>query len=671
MKAKAFKIVNLILAVLVCVFALSQAFAWFAEDMRKANQDFNGSSASPYFESGDGSEDSPFILSNYNHLYNLAWLQNTGNLNDNYYYFKLKNNITVPHNFWLPPIGTDYHPFQGYFNGNGKQIINLKITTDSTKLTSAVSGSSVKYSNAVGMFGMTKADTVKTAKIYNFNLINPIVEVANSNAVYADSSTSTPTVGFAVGFANCGAEKIGVLDGKLAVKKNDYTTKNSIIGGYDGSKVNGDEIDSTERGNISYFIPSMFTSNKVTLGAGQWLVSEYGYSIGTTGTARWEGVSNVVDSTLGLANFSLVTAANKGLQFRNTEGIKSFTLRNYSGMNTYTTGDTISLNTVNTQGQNWGGWILNKDGTSINVDEIKDSFRYLDEGVALGNSSLAIVSEDSASTTAVENINSKSEYASLLANAFYFNITEDEASLFLAGVGKGGNIKVGKVMSRDELTLLIKKKAAKELNIDISGKTDDEIMVLDSLSGYDCYDFYFRNDYDIFKGLTLSIKEVYNEPFVQRSSGNGIGYNFDLSKNVTNAGPGLYVLYSDTQNGDIHYIRATGISYGEAGLGGGTVDGPSIKDVDFIYEDSSSNVVLIKDANFIATDVIVKFTTDQITYLYFYRAVGGRDENTNYTLEVKYNGTQPTAKASGDGVYNITPDTDLNDNTLLTYPSTS
>ncbi|MGN0808036.1 MAG: hypothetical protein ACI4MN_06300 [Candidatus Coproplasma sp.] len=671
MKAKAFKIFNLILAILVFVFALSQTFAWFAEDIRRSDDKFDGSSSSPYFAGGTGTEDDPFTLTSPNHLYNLAWLQNTGNLNDQYYYFRLDADIDMS-DYWLPPIGTDDYPFQGYFNGNGKKISNLKITTDSSKLTGAVSGSSVKYSHAVGMFGMTAAHVgVTDSKIYNFNLINPIVEVASQNATYNSASSEKKSVGIAIGYANCGAKNIGVLNGKLAVQNTNYTSKNSIVGDYDPTKVNGDKIDPTERGNISYFIPSIFSSNNAALAAGQWLVSDYGYDIGTTGENRWGETPNITSSTLGLANFSLVSAVDGGLQIRTGNGIEQFNLKNYTYGNNepYSSGVIINYSTVDTDGKNWGGWILNKDGTAITDEQLNSSFRYLQVGVALGSSSLSIVSEDNASTIAVSNINSEGDYATLLANAFYFNITEDEASLFLAGVGTSGNIKIGKVMDRDNLTLLMKKKAAGELGIDIDGLSDSEIMSLASLSDYSCYDFFFRNDYDIFKGLSISITEVYNVAFEAREKINnkqtGVGYNFDLSNS-----PGLYVLYSDTKNADVHYLRATGVSYGEAGFSGSEVTDPKLENIDFIYVDSSSNVVLISDESLVATNVIVKFSTTDITYLYFYRPSTGKDSN-GYTLDVEYSGTAPSAKTSSGGSCAISPQAWSDFDTFIGYSHTS
>lgn len=230
MKNKALKIINLIVAALVCAFAIGYAFAWFPESRRTDDVDFNGSSGQTYFAGGSGTADAPFIINDKYHLYNLAWLQNTGKLTTKYY-FELDGNLSIPENFWLPPIGTDEYEFIGDFNGKGNTISGLQITTDKSKLSKVglPSGSSA-FSNAVGMFGMTGSGS----EIHNFVLDTPIVEVATANATYSQSSDRT--VGLAIGMVSGKAYSIGVLadeggDGaQLLLNRAGYSTFNSIIG---------------------------------------------------------------------------------------------------------------------------------------------------------------------------------------------------------------------------------------------------------------------------------------------------------------------------------------------------------------------------------------------------------------------------------------------------------
>lgn len=249
MKSKRIAIINLIVAVIVFAFTLGQAFAWFFGDRKTDGQDFNGSSAQAYFAGGNGTEQDPYEINDKYHLYNLAWLQNTGKLtrsDGGKYYFELTSNVSLPTDFWLPPIGTEENPFSSDFNGNGYTLTNLKITTDSSKLTGVSNGNSVAFSNAVGMFGKT----AEGSEIHNFILQSPVVEVANANATY--QSGTNRVAGLAVGHVALDSKvySVGVLanssDTELWVSRAGYSTFNSIIGelaeGADSSVTGGGHV---------------------------------------------------------------------------------------------------------------------------------------------------------------------------------------------------------------------------------------------------------------------------------------------------------------------------------------------------------------------------------------------------------------------------------------------
>lgn len=249
MKAKSIKIINLIVAVLIALFAIGQAFAWFLDGKMSLWQGFGGSSAGAYFAYGTGTEADPFGIDNKYHMYNLAWLQNTGRLDDEYY-FELSEELTDPldmDDMWLPPIGNDAHPFTGKFNGNGKEISGLKITTDKDLLKEEYAipvNDDYEFSNAVGTFGMTTKDS----EIANVILKNPVVQAATVNSAdnkpvnYAtewdgtDADThSKRVIGLAVGHVAGKCYSIGVratAEGqtRLDLKKIGYSTFNSILG---------------------------------------------------------------------------------------------------------------------------------------------------------------------------------------------------------------------------------------------------------------------------------------------------------------------------------------------------------------------------------------------------------------------------------------------------------
>ena len=275
MKSKIYRLTCLIVSLLVAVFTVGYAFSWIL-DRKDADEYLNGASAGAYFAGGDGSYANPFIIKQPVHMYNLAWLQNTGRFVDENnkqkkYFFEVENDITMPAGYKLPPIGNDENPFISSFNGKGHTITNLHITTDKTQLYASPLESNPNYafSNAVGMFGMTQnppaiANTTDPDNgkvvIKNFILEDPQVEVASQNTLY--SATGNKSAGIAVGFVAGKCSSVGVkanagqkttLDIKLA----DYHTFNSILGELDSgvtSSVTGGGV--VTGGDIGYGAPT-------------------------------------------------------------------------------------------------------------------------------------------------------------------------------------------------------------------------------------------------------------------------------------------------------------------------------------------------------------------------------------------------------------------------------
>ncbi|MDE7075762.1 MAG: hypothetical protein K2O62_00375, partial [Clostridia bacterium] len=243
MKAKVYKTICLIVALIVAVFTVGYAFAWYL-DHRDSQFVLSGASAGAYFDSGNGSKETPFVIANSTHMRNLAVLQNMGrfvdeNGNPKIYYFEIKKTIDeldMGEGLWLPPIGNDEAPFIGVFNGNGKSIKNLKVTTDKTLLKEEnypiEASPSYKFSNAVGLFG----NTGESSEIRNFILNNPVLLVGStSKTTY--STGAAKVVGLAVGHVAGMCQSIGVratndADTYLQVAdaNTKYSTFNSILG---------------------------------------------------------------------------------------------------------------------------------------------------------------------------------------------------------------------------------------------------------------------------------------------------------------------------------------------------------------------------------------------------------------------------------------------------------
>ncbi len=244
MKAKTFKLVSLIVAILAAVIlTVGYVFAWFF-DTKNAEFTINGKSAGAYFDSGDGSKEKPFVIANPTHMHNLAVLQNTGKFTINgvqkQYYFEIKKTIDEIDmtEMYMPPIGNDEFPFIGIFNGNGKTVSNLTVTTNKSLLGDnypAESDPDYKFSRAVGLFGMTG----DVSDISNVILENPLVDVANENTLYFSEDkngvkAAQQVAGIAVGFVAGKCSSIGVravsAGATLHLKVSGYSTFNSILG---------------------------------------------------------------------------------------------------------------------------------------------------------------------------------------------------------------------------------------------------------------------------------------------------------------------------------------------------------------------------------------------------------------------------------------------------------
>ena len=158
------------LALLLCTFAslLSASIAWFAAVVHiEGEGEFSGASIVAYFADGDGTERDPYIIAEAHHLYNLAWLQNSGVFSDKKYYFKVCNLDGSPKNLnmageisgtqtssgAIPPIGTKENPFIGEFDGAGSTISNLWVSTLRSDWKEQPEGAGDYESEYVGLFG--------------------------------------------------------------------------------------------------------------------------------------------------------------------------------------------------------------------------------------------------------------------------------------------------------------------------------------------------------------------------------------------------------------------------------------------------------------------------------------------------------------------------------------
>ena len=204
----------LISFLLLAFSLLPITLAWFSAGYEGHN--FEGEALLGYFESGDGSEETPYIIANAKHFYNLAWLQNIGAFENRTPHFKIVpeegNTLNMAGTLMgtkneagaIPPIGTVDQPFVGTLDGNGVVIQNLWVSTDETDWYERPIGyTQFPSGSGIGLFGNVGFG----ANISNFFLEN--VEI---------TATVDGDLGIIAGYVDGDISKIGVKNAKISFK---------------------------------------------------------------------------------------------------------------------------------------------------------------------------------------------------------------------------------------------------------------------------------------------------------------------------------------------------------------------------------------------------------------------------------------------------------------------
>ncbi|MBO7508278.1 MAG: hypothetical protein J6T39_01370, partial [Clostridia bacterium] len=157
--------------------------------------------SSSYYDSGSGTEASPYLISTPGQLAKLSAVYNAGSITSKKY-FKLTENINLSKHLWVP-IGTEAHPFNGVIDGNDKAIAGL---TQNTALVYA------------GLIGYAGEIEVKNLNLSGVNITN--------------TSTTQGAVGALVGIINSSSYTAKfsniVVTGLLETKTNYPSTKDSL-----------------------------------------------------------------------------------------------------------------------------------------------------------------------------------------------------------------------------------------------------------------------------------------------------------------------------------------------------------------------------------------------------------------------------------------------------------
>lgn len=559
MKLKLVKIANLIMVTLFTLFIAGSVFAWFAGDMINRELEMEGASAA-YFESGSGTETDPFIITNERHIYNLAWLNNTGRFGDTKYYFKVNNNIEISSNDWIPPIGTEAHPFYGDFNGNGKTISNLKVTTDKTKLKNSlygtayietsgsdVSESSYRFSPAVGFFGKT----AEGSNITNFILSEPTVLVAASD--YSTSGNSV--VGLAIGHVADMASSIGVVEGDLAVEVVGYVSFNSILGELgvtaqaNMSKGDGEIM----AGDTGYFVPGELLKNSSTL-------NKFFSSNGKAQDNHWLVAGP--DNTLGLGSFSVSTSSGSDeLASANITSFKFY----YSQENDTATGVFDSTDGVYDID-------LTTEPTDENIKAVWDSVRYVSGDTSTHLSALTGYwyfqnTSNAVTTESITVVNEDNDYMNTDGT-----VSETAVSAVYNIVKGGLKVNIEKATPANPSKILV-------IAASRSSTATREVGLYKVYSAQSGSDINYNNFYSGSTGAATEIKFDKENPMMKLvlPGGQVVGCYFNVTE------PGVYQLQSTGSGINFYYVSAEGVGDGQGGEPPAT-ERFELDNIDFIEE---------------------------------------------------------------------------------------
>lgn len=251
--------------------AIASSIAWFDHKTTLTPAILQGSTQGAYFGGGNGTQDTPYLIKNQRHLYNLAWLQYLGEFNqtekdstaiDKQYYFKrddsLKDSGLDRKDFVLPPIGTESNPFLGNFDGNDVTINHLTVSNnfnDLNKHPYNVTSDSFNKENIqiVGFFGIV-GEHNKLSYSYSSS-INSVSNLYLNNVTVSTSSTNT-LCGIFAGYANaqisyCGVHYATIKIGSNVTKIDAFNNVSSytLIGDYNQD---GYEWEDKPGGDVGY-----------------------------------------------------------------------------------------------------------------------------------------------------------------------------------------------------------------------------------------------------------------------------------------------------------------------------------------------------------------------------------------------------------------------------------
>lgn len=652
MQKKLYSIILIISIILISLTTVGFAYAWFV-DLNQESVDLSGNSSGAYFYDGDGSQENPYLIADKRHMYNLVWLQNNGRLTDSEgnqkkYYFKLYD-ISSPNgingnidmsSIIIPPIGNDTYPFISEFDGNGCQINNLIVSTNFDVIYNGelLKNDSYKFSNSVGLFGLTGANS----SVKNFILNNPTVEVYGDDNNY--STTASKVAGLAVGHVEAKASSIGVKGGALSVNRASYETFNSIIGyikeGVGSDVVGGGSSSSSSPGtggDVGQFIPDDFFE-KLDFNT-PYVTSDVASNTNpvwsntktlTLDTNIWL-VPNPTNPTLGLGSFSFTTGAKSTTLNKST--LNSFVY--YSGtMNESSSSAALDSGIPHYSASTSTATSITMSGYNTATEAQKNIMDKIKSGDVRKTSINSYLNWNNSPSTSLYSTNYtvyKEDGSTSAQDTTAYNVYSNSIKISVAS-------------------------PSPKIFVIASGGSDVRYLGVYKLS-----DKY--GDYTQFKktGGTINESEIFSKSeegkYVKASSavqalelpaGSGaVACEFDLS----NSGPGTYMLASTKNSIKLYYLSVVGVTEGDTSSG--LVDTTKgVSAIDFIYDGvtiAQAAVGEIAAYNFIYNNEAYEKSGTSIYFelsssenkivLYFKREL----ESNEILFKVQYNSKAPSA----------------------------
>ncbi len=436
--------------------------AWFGYKITSTGSpSMSGATGPAYFAGGDGSVDSPYIITEATHLYNLAWLQYIGyfNLNPNasngraQSYFILADNIDMLGYDALPPIGTTQYPFHGNFDGNGKVISNLKVANmngdeaikqfpetaefeniNSKNMLEEYLGTTNEAGQIIGFFGVIgdyngsiAAAVGSKAGCSSSDATPPTTEddatsSTNASILYTQAITAKnfsldkllvvtdsqeTTIGLAAGYVNAKIEGIAISESSLKA--------NSATAGYSNTSnisdfflvgycTNGNFVNET---SVTIYNPTTTNREQVSGGEGDGTESNWGASIAIKDL--YNNIDDIENLSGGYSNYAHSASKASGATNTNAYYVVDRVLST-TGMVRHDIGtqeyfSLVYTYTIDPTGKHLGGgskishYEFSKNDNSVNVNTIKFGDKFLNMSISSNGLPSLTLGTDSTTAT--------------------------------------------------------------------------------------------------------------------------------------------------------------------------------------------------------------------------------------------------------------------------------